>query len=124
MPSANPLTGIMVPATNSPWSQVVDPGSAIVCAIDEHGVPITNDDRVLVYFESNRYGASNMATFVDRATIATSRLHDRAPTVAKAVVPKDEIILVAWFSSANRWIEEITPEAGELLAEWQGTTTS
>jgi len=101
--------GIVVPKVASPLSLIVDPGSAIVCALDDEGQPVSHNGQVLVYFESNRYGAVNLQDFESQVMVAAGRLRDDAPTVAKALVPVDELQLVGWYRDRDLPLDVVDP---------------
>lgn len=62
----------------------IAPGSGIVaCQIPGAG------DRLLVYFEGNINGASNLNTLEDRALRAYDRMSTRYPTIAMAALSAD-----------------------------------
>ncbi len=113
----------------------VDAHSAIV------GVPNTRnpDEAVLVYYESNRIGATNIITFADRARRAYERLVDHAPTIARAYVPRDELRAIGTYHhregrvAVNRgdhlaalciWLDIApgAPDAGDRLAHEMRTS--
>lgn len=91
----------------------IDPRSAIVGSPD---APDTAE-RTLIYYEGNRYGAGNIVTFADRAMIAAGRLAERYPTVARAAVPRQALLLVGSFT-AGHGVD--VPDASSLiaLAKW------
>ena len=94
---------------------VIDLGSAIV------GRMPTRDDHVLVYYESNRYGAENMHRFEDKVFHAASRLVTSYPTSAMAAVKVDQLEVVGLYdyesrelkiidqAALNAWLEEAKP---------------
>lgn len=88
----------------------IDPKSGIV------GVPARIDKNTLVYYEGNRYGAVNIVTWADRVDHAADRLRTDYPTVAKAMVPTDQLTPVGTWDG-----QEITlldaPEAN-LVYSW------
>jgi hypothetical protein len=61
------------------------PGSGVV------GQP-QDDGQVLVYYEGNVYNAINLQTFEDRCKHAADRLRTNYPTVAKALLPADQLL--------------------------------
>ena len=104
---------VFVPREDSSIAEIIDRGSGIV------GVPY-GEDRILLYFEGNRYGAANMVTFADRVLHAAGRLAHDAPTGALATVPEREVQQVGMYD----------PETGtvrlddeESLAQWLGSET-
>jgi hypothetical protein len=94
--------GILVPRRPSAF---IDPGSAIVCQVDEMGLPIVSNDYIDVYFESNRYGASNIPRFADWAYVAASRMRNAYPTSATALLRAEDVELVGWLRLEGHRIE-------------------
>jgi hypothetical protein len=93
----------------------IDPKSAIV------GSPDASDanDRILIYYEGNRYGAENIVTFADRAMLAAGRLAEKYPTVARCAAPQQALTLVGWFSAGHG--VDVTDANGLIeLAKWLG----
>jgi hypothetical protein len=79
-----------LPAHEAPALRNVQAGSAIV---SQHE-PVEISGALLVYFEDNKHGASNMATYPDRAMFARWRMCGRYPTVAQAKVPVDQPVRI------------------------------
>jgi len=93
----------------------IDPKSAIVAS--PH--PPDANDRTVIYYEGNRYGAENIVTFADRAMLATGRVADKYPTVACCAVPYQALTLVGWFSAGHG--VDVTDANGLIeLAKWLG----
>lgn len=72
-----------------------------------------SEARTLIYYEGNRYGATNMVTLADRAAIAAGRLSERYPTVAMASVPTAALTRVGVFTP-DHGID--VPDARGLIA--------
>lgn len=88
---------VFVPVADSHAERMIDAGSGIVGTViaDPHG---SGEDRVHVYFESNRHGYSNVVTFADRCEIAAGRMWEHYPTIAHAVLAVDELTRVGTFT--------------------------
>lgn len=100
---------IFVPAPGEDLG--IAPGSAIVAAIDQ-----ASEDRVLVYYEGNLFGACNLRRFVERVLHAADRQVARYPTIAKASFPRSVLIEVAAFDYTTGKITAITNAAA--LRAW------
>jgi len=93
----------------------IDPKSAIV------GRPDASDanDRTVIYYQGNRYGAENIVTFADRAMLAAGRLAEKYPTLTCCAVPHQALTLVGWFAAGHG--VEVTDANGLIeLAKWLG----
>jgi len=75
-------TQLMVVVPGSGAKSVVDPGSGIVA--------LKSEGFYRVYYEGNRFGASNMHSIEGRLIIAASRLLTAAPTIAFHVIAENE----------------------------------
>lgn len=89
-------------------------GSGIV------GEPHANSGWIVVYFEGAIYRPENMITYADRVLHAFYRMDERAPTVAKAAVPKDSLIPIGTYEPALRRVFLTGPESEHELAWWLG----
>lgn len=89
----------------------IDKGSGIV------GRPAP-DTRILIYYEGNRYGASNIVTFADRCYHAASRLEQDYPTVAQAYVPAEAITQAGWFYMPERRVDIRDVHDMIAIAHW------
>ena len=65
---------IYIPVPGSRIASMIDAGSGIV------GAP--GESHVVLYYEGNRYGASNLEYYPDRVKNAAGRLFQRYPTIA------------------------------------------
>ncbi len=74
---------IYIPKATAAEFASIAPGSGIV------GVPLGKNGTVL-YFEGNRYDASNLRDYEERVACAAGRLFTRYPTVAKMYLPAGE----------------------------------
>ena len=91
----------------------IDPQSAIVGADPEEG-----EDRVLIYFEGNRYGASNIRTFADRAMLAGGRCVERYPTAAMRAVLAEALVRVGTLYLDHKRVEVEDGLSLTRLAKW------
>jgi len=97
---------IVVPTAHSRWAKMIAKASAIVA--------FKNDaENLVVYYEGNLYGASNLHRFEDRASVAYGRMTQRAPTIAMAMVPAGEFIVVGHMTPGNVAINK-----PGLLSQW------
>lgn len=116
IPATRPAVGeyapILVPRPE--FEQMVaaqiDPGSGIV----GFQLSAQSPEQVMVYFEGNRVGASNLMRFEERVNQAYGRMVQRYPTVAVLALP------LAYFSVAGQ-IEgygNVTVTDPEAVARW------
>lgn len=78
---------VLVPNDATAARDTIDPGSGIVALDDER-------DTAVVYFEGNRFGASNLTTFAQKVTHAADRLVTRYPTVACGLFKRADFTVV------------------------------
>lgn len=90
---------VVVPKAASTWSKMIVSGSAIAAFKSDA-------QNLVIYYEGNLYGASNLRRFEDRALIAYGRLTQRAPTIAMAVVPISEFVIVGHMTPERLAIQE------------------
>lgn len=108
----------------------IDPGSGIVGspfnAWNEHAELLTNDpDEVLVIdFEGNRHGASNMVTFADRVRHAHGRHVEHYPTIARLMVKAEAMTAVGQFHPDEGRVQVENDDQLALLARWLGVAKS
>lgn len=98
----------------------IRPGSAIVGS--------NAGDRLLIDFEGNLYGASNIVTFADRVLHAAERQAVKYPTVARRLVDPGDLVEVASFDKESGVVvvedRELSLEkASAVLAKWLGSET-
>lgn len=74
-------------------------------------------DEIVVDFEGNRYGATNMVTYADRASHAAGRHQVHYPTVARLVVKAAQLIRVGSFDFRN---ERVHVDDRDALTAWLG----
>lgn len=86
--------GLYVPVTSpegsGDFASSLAPGSAVVGVTAEQPF----GGRIHVCYEGNLYGAANLADFGGRASCAADRLRTGYPTVARAMVGAEELMLV------------------------------
>jgi hypothetical protein len=109
-PEVEGATGVAVYVPASGRLDFIDRGSGIVGTAAAAG-------QVLIDYESNRIGASNLVTYADLVANASSRQAHRAPTSARAQVDAAELHLVGWFDPE---VGVVTVEDGPALAAWLG----
>ena len=102
---------VYVPAEGSQLAKDVAPGSAIVG--DENSA-VT----VLVDYEGNLYGATNLHEFDVRLEIAAGRHVEKYPTTARRAVPKTSVQAVATYDYESRQLEPLNGAAAMVLGEW------
>ena len=106
---------VLVPKPGTDAERTIDAGSGIVCdPLHVISGVLVSDERIEVYYEGNRYGASNMQTFEDKVKHAAGRLSERYPTIAKAMLPRTQFAAVGMFQFTADWKEtrlSITDEA-------------
>lgn len=105
------VLSIFVPASGAQHLHGIDPHSAIVGAI------VPGQDRVTVYYESNRYGAQNGHRFDQKLELAAGRLIQRYPTVARSSLSIEALEVVGEYNSETRTIRVSAPDK---LAAWAG----
>lgn len=75
---------VVQPKVDSAAAQMIDPGSGVVA--------MCVGDRVSVYFEGNRVGASNLVEYQERVKCAAGRLFLSYATVARASYRFDDFV--------------------------------
>lgn len=103
------MLSIFVPTPGLRVTVRIAPRSGIV------GTYYPNDQRVLIDYEGNLYGASNIKTYADRLRHAAGRHTERYPTVARRFVTTIDVIQIGTFDYGTGEIEIMNPV---LLAEW------
>ena len=81
------------------------------------GKPAHNEGRLVVYYEGNLHGFTNVVTLADRVELAAGRMANSYPTIARALVPERAVVEVGRFDRDRRCIA-VTDEAP--LARWLG----
>jgi hypothetical protein len=92
---------VLVPLPGTQPALLIDPGSGIIASFEAiHALPDVGDpnftgrERVLVYYEGNRFNASNLLTFESRVNLAADRLAKNYPTVARNLFPIVDFMLI------------------------------
>lgn len=88
----------------------IDRGSGIV--------GVEDGERILLYFEGNRFGYANVVTFADRVMIAAGRMQERYPTIARMSVEVDSVRKVGRYDGSRRI--SLVGEEIDSLAAWIG----
>lgn len=84
--------------------------SAIVYAPDSDGI---------IYYEGNKYGASNLTRFTERLDVAAGRAIEKYPTVAKVKIERPhEFTVVGEWDTDTKKLTIFEPEKGRLLDVW------
>lgn len=107
----------------------IDPGSAVVGSLV--------DGRVLVDFESDRFGAHRSETpdvrFVYNLARAADRHVSRYPTVARLSLDPSAVVQVGWFDTdtglvavddhelLERWVSSVGADVSGIVAAAQGS---
>jgi hypothetical protein len=104
---------VYVPQAGHPEVDAIDPGSGIV------GLP-TDDGRIAIHFEGNRYGAVNMERLADRVAQAAARLRFEYPTVAKAQVSPESLVAIGRYDGVEGRIELADEDARQEVCRWLG----
>lgn len=86
---------IYVPAPGPLSRSTIWPGSGIV------GEAVS-PTQLEIYYEGNLYGAINMRTWADRVYQAAARRRERAPTVARMIVRRDDYVAVGTIDMQSR----------------------
>lgn len=81
----------------------IDRGSGIVGKIIVEADP--DESPLLVYYEGNRYGATNMERYAERVMHAAGRMTEDYPTTAQSVVRADALIQVGWWYPQERRVD-------------------
>lgn len=77
-------------------------------------------ERTTIYFEGNRYGASNIVTFADRCLHAADRMIARYPTIAQKSVPSEDLQHIGYLDMTFGEVHLDDAEAERALAAWLG----
>lgn len=75
-------------------------------------------DRVVIDFEGNRFGASNIVTFADRVMIAAGRHESRYPTIARLSVEPASVVRVGTYDGSRKIAVDF--DKLDALAAWIG----
>jgi hypothetical protein len=107
------MLNVYLPREGSHLGSLVDRGSALVA--DDLG-----QDRLVVYFEGNRYGAVNLQRWADRVECAAGRLTAKYPTSALCAAERDDIQLLGLFDGGAVQLDD--PDDRSAIARWCGET--
>ena len=72
-------------------------------------------DYLVIYFEGNVYGASNIKTFADRVYHAADRMESHYPTIATAYVTRTSLVEIGKFDGERVTLYD---DGFEPLAYW------
>lgn len=108
---------VYVPAPG--WVTTIDRGSGIV---NDPNVWATNGGRIVVDYEGNRFGASNIVTFADRVMIAAGRHTERYPTIARSALVPESLIRVGTYDGIRVDLDH--QDLGQFVADWIGCEES
>lgn len=75
------------------------------------------DGQLLVYFEGNLYGAVNLQRFEDKMLQAAGRLVQKYPTVARCLMPVDQLMEVGTYDYPNQRFQA-KPDTLSALNQW------
>ena len=107
---------ILVPKHGSRPEMVIDKASGVVA---DESATFDPPDHVMVYFEGNRYGASNMNRYEEKLLHAAGRLSSKYPTVARAVFRWDEFDIVGRFMFSPDWrVHRVEITDSEAVSRW------
>lgn len=107
---------VFVPARGAHF--VIDHGSGIV------GTPL-DSGALLIDYEGNRYGASNVVTYADRVHLAAGRHLERYPTIARQSAAARDLVRIGSFDTTTGYVDLTDGGVDEaqalvLLAGWLG----
>ena len=119
---------VFVPAPDASGLTGIRRGSGIVGQLPNPWVRVEQDELrprssrlprpyVRIDYEGDLYNASNVVTFADRVRRAHGRQVANYPTVARMVVPQDDLWPVGWYDP-EQGLVHCTDEV--RLAEWLG----
>lgn len=93
-------------------SERIAPGAGIV------GTQLADPDLVMIDYEANLHGSSNIVTYADRVYHAASRHTDKYPTVTRSVVRASDLLDIGEWDMATTVL--VYPAAVPMLGEWLG----
>lgn len=100
------------------------PNSTRLQGLVAAGSAIVGEERaagVVIYYEGNLYGASNLNKYEEKLSAAAGRLKADYPTAAKLLVQSEDLVEVGVYDTAIWAVAAITNR--EALAEWLGGTS-
>jgi hypothetical protein len=109
---------VYVPAEPAAFTTTL-PASGIVTHDDSSALSLRGISFVEIYFEGNRHAAVNLQRWVDRVHHASGRLLLRAPTVARAMVPRVELLEVGTFDY-DEGVVRLEPAHAARCGAWTG----
>lgn len=77
-----------------------------------------DDGRIHIYYEGNRFNASNLKLYAERARSAAGRIHARYPTIAQAIARPDQLLRVGTYDTTEWVIADLDPEHIPALQAW------
>jgi hypothetical protein len=83
---------------------------------------VGGDTNLVIDFEGNRYNASNMVTYADRAMHAAGRQRECYPTVARAIVPSRQLVRVATLDYDHEQVRCLDEDGVLELLRWLEVT--
>lgn len=92
---------VFVPAAGS--RLYIDPRSGIVAREPVADEPAPS--HVMVWFEGNRLGAENLTRYVERVNNSAGRADQSYPTIAKQLVPREELVNVGRYDLQDGRLE-------------------
>lgn len=104
---------VFVPIEGTPYYKLIDKGSGIV-EIPER----STWERAVIYFEGNRFKASNIRTFANKCYHAASRGTAQYLTVATAIVLRNEFILVGHYDIETKTVDVINAPGLCRWCDW------
>lgn len=112
---------VYIPRQGSRLASVITTGSGIVGSTEK----FPDGDRIVIDYEGNIYGASNVKTYADRLDVAAGRhlfnYPHRYPTIARMYLPRDtdELIKIGSFSTGpTNYKGLVLEEPVEVAAHW------
>lgn len=106
---------VFVPLKGTYLSDLVAAGSAIIKARS------IGDNRVLVYYEGNVYGAENINRFEDKCMVAAGRAKDRYPTTAMTATALSELIDIGIYDLESNTFE-LDETYHDVFRDWTKST--
>lgn len=91
----------------------IDQGSGIVTPQAD----LSTAERIKVWYEGNRFGASNLGRYVQRVYHAASRGDSNYPTIAFGLYEPDQFDVVATF---DLFLGELSPSDAPRMNSWSG----
>lgn len=103
---------VYIPKESSRLTAVIAKGSGIVSCTEEY-IP----GHVKIFYEGNLYGAENLETFEDKLYIASSRAVANYPTIAKMMVPLDQLVCIGEYNFTDKKFK-LNSECVDVLDQW------